>query len=612
MYNCAIFLCFHALGGCPVLMNLFLNTFRSLSMSKFTALLNLFVPLVVMLVALPMSQAHAQLGGFNDPTNATNNTSRDLVPQRENIDAGTLEPGGTKEIVTLFKNESGSDITITRVELIPTSNVSAEINLNQCQDGALESGVECAISVSVIANQSGRFEVNVLVNHDGRSRLTTANITGVIESGLSDLPVLGTAEIISDPETVDFGTSTGRTSLIRAITLKNTTSTLINIEDVRLVASNVSGFKIDDDECERLNAGQSCILTASWAPQVAGASEGVLVIDHSGATSVLNIPLKGVYSPEDAETAPLFPTPVPGKGLIITDLSSIDFGTSVDGAASITASVINEGDAPVTIRTLRLAGSDNGLTIAAGGCGQGTILLPTQACILSLNWSPKRIGPVIDDVIIRHTGARGALILPVRGGAVAVAETDKPLVSSISTGSSEANFFNSGGDTSGSPRFSGIPPLPASTGIGQEIGVSIETSPARDTSSQAPSLDTSTEQAVTAATTNNNMPRQKSIYNLGYPPGYLASGATTSLDGFKVSSHSQTSAVLAGPRGRLVVNDGEVSLIGGARWIPRIVPEGVELIGETDVVLILFDRSFSSTARGAAGTTIIDSINETE
>ena len=48
---------------------------------------------------------------------------------------------------------------------------------------------------------------------------------------------------------------------------------------------------------------------------------------------------------------------------------------------------------------------------------------------MTVNWQPRREGPIIDDIQIAHDGARGILILPVRGEAVEPVSSELPVMS---------------------------------------------------------------------------------------------------------------------------------------------------------------------------------------
>jgi hypothetical protein len=56
------------------------------------------------------------------------------------------------------------------------------------------------------------------------------------------------------------------------------------------------------------------------------------------------------------------------------------------------------------------------------------VLEPVEACPLTLTWSPVREGAIIDDVQIYHDGARGILVLPVRGTSTIVISQDQKAV----------------------------------------------------------------------------------------------------------------------------------------------------------------------------------------
>ena len=96
----------------------------------------------------------------------------------------------------------------------------------------------------------------------------------------------------------------------------------------------------------------------------------------------------------------------------------------MESVSAITASLVNVGDQDLTIRDILLSSSDNGITISRNGCVSGTILAPNDACPLTLTWAPTRQGAILDDVQIRHTGARGILVIPVRGEAASAVSRD--------------------------------------------------------------------------------------------------------------------------------------------------------------------------------------------
>src|SRR5262249_37489833 len=146
------------------------------------------------------------------------------------------------------------------------------------------------------------------------------------------------------PLNLDFGTTKGSTPLVRSIALRNSSSSTITITGIELAASPLTGYSVSAPSCKELLASQACVATVTWSPTSEGTAEGVLVLRHSGPSGSLQIPLKGVYDLPKTGKAELFPAPVAGEGLLVADRESVDFGSAVDGAASITVSLVNSGD----------------------------------------------------------------------------------------------------------------------------------------------------------------------------------------------------------------------------------------------------------------------------
>ncbi len=444
---------------------------------------------------------------FDDPDEQGIVRVPNLVASSSSIDGGVLTIGSSAQVVILFQNDGTEPVIVGDVNLYPSSSVTAEVSLNQCSIAPLPSQAECAVTISITALQAGAWRVEALASHNGRSRLATATISGSVDRG-ADGDDSTPSDISSRPESVEFGTIGGRSPLVRSVIFSNTTSQAIQIEDMFLDVADQSGFQMSH-ECTVLDPGQGCIVKLRWTPRIEGQSQGVLVIQHSGPSRVIQVNISGSYNPEDIDEANPWPDAAPGQGLLISSQKDIEFGSDVDGAAAITTSLINVGDTDVVLDLIRLAGSDNGLSIARDGCRMGVVLAPTEACALTVNWLPRRTGPVIDAVQILHSGARGVLVLPVRG------EAETP-------------------------------------------------------------VSATSKQTITKE-------RDGEIIEIGV--------STPTMDGYTITSHSETKAIISGPTGSRVIRDGETLVLEGFEWIAKIVPNGVELISEFDRILLVFDRA---------------------
>ena len=97
--------------------------------------------------------------------------------------------------------------------------------------------------VTIQGDSPGEYRVGMLLNHDARSKLSTAAITGVVGGASRGGAEAGTT-IESLPNEIDFGTLNSRSPLVRSIVLRNPTSQNINIYSVDLVAPDSSGFEV--------------------------------------------------------------------------------------------------------------------------------------------------------------------------------------------------------------------------------------------------------------------------------------------------------------------------------------------------------------------------------
>lgn len=433
-------------------------------------------------------------------------------PDTINADEVTL--GSTTQVVVRFRNDSSKEVKVGQINLYPSSTVNATIGLNECGGDPIPAGAECAVVVAVKGLKVGSWRVEMLVRHDGRARIVTAAIDGTVAEGNESNDKL-LSDIETIPSELDFGSLDSSQQVVKTAVLRNVTSEPVDITNVSIEASVQSGYTLTTD-CGKLDVGQACLATITWAPTAKGTAEGMLLIQHDGPTKVASVSLKGKFDPKESEKATIFPTPVPGLGLLIASQETLDFGT-ISNEASMTVSLVNVGDVDMKLTDIRLAGIDNGLSLAPGGCGPNTVLEPIEACPLTVSWAPTKVGSIIDDLQIRHDGARGVLVIPIRGIAEGVVNRDTQAVV-IKEGVEETKRIDK---------------------------------------------------------------RQ-------------------ALDGFVVTSHSPTRAIINGPGGSRVINNGQQIVLGGMQWSVSITKTGVEFISGAETVRLLFDRSLSSVNRSGS------------
>jgi hypothetical protein len=502
--------------------------------------------------------AFAQYPGFNDPGTASagGQSGAGLVPVEPDLDGGEIPTGATAQVVVRFRNDGTQPVQTGIIRLYPSSTVSATISMNQCEEEALPSGAECAIALSVKGLQAGPWRVEMLMSHSGRTRLVTATLSGSVETSSDAAQRLAT-DVEAIPNEIEFGTLTSSQTLVEPITLRNITSQPIDINDLYIDAGTQSGYNLKT-ECETLQPGEACIAVVSWSPQLSGRASGVMVVKHTGPTALTSVFLSGEYDPEDVDEAEVFPRAVPGKGLLVSSQTELDFGGDVENTSTLTVSLVNAGDAPIVLNDISLSGSDNGLSFKETGCDDGTVLEPIEACALTLTWTPSRVGSIFDDIQISHTGARGVLVLPVRGTSSAAVSKDqkaivltKPMtVSQVEDAISDPVTANQEASEDRARELNQAPP------------------PTQRISYVQPNQDVSSV-----------------------------------LDGYKITSFAGDRAIISGPGGSRIVFDQEEAVIGGVPWIVVIKDSGIEFLHQGQRILLLFDKSLSVINRSGSGST---------
>lgn len=542
-----------------------------------TVRLLLVLPLLLFVSALfslgAASPAWAQYPGFGDPgvRSSSSGGADGLVPVQDNVDGGTVPIGATAQVVVRFRNSGAQPIQTGLIRLYPSSTVSAVVSLNQCEEGSLPPDAECAVALSVKGLQSGNWRVEMLMSHSGRSRLVAATVSGQVEAG-SDTADTLTSDVESIPAELDFGDLNDSQTLVEPIILRNVSTTPITLNEIYIDSSKQAGYGLKT-ECKELGAGQACIAIVSWSPKLKGRSSGVLVVKHSGPAGLTSVPLSGEYSPSDVDQAQVFPQAVPGKGLMVSSQTEVDFGEGVETASTFTVSLVNVGDSDLKISDIKISGQDNGLGVKEGGCEKGSILEPVDACPLTIKWSPTRIGNLLDDIQILHDGVRGVLVLPVRGEATSTVSQDQKAIV-LGNGAIVRSVSQSGSSSDVTP---------------------------------ASMTQRDVENAIGGDVPPPSPPSMPTASYLG-----IANPASV-LDGYKITSFSPDRAIINGPGGSRIVFDGEDVVLGGLPWFVMIQKNGIEFAHQGQRVLLLFDRSLSTINRvstSSSGSSVSSSDDE--
>lgn len=555
-----------------------------------------YAALILIAAMIPSVAARAQ-SAFDDPgsRNAATGKGGDFKPVSDKLDAGEVTLGAATQVVVLFRNDDSKPVTTGVINLYPSSNITANIGENQCSAAPIQPGEICAISVQVKGLQAGTYRIEMLMRHDGRAKLLTTTINGTISSGDNkSVDLAGDLEII--PSSLDFGDLDHSRSQARAVILRNKTSKSISISDIHIEAGGQSGYTVNSN-CNELATGAACVASVTWEPRQKGPSTGTLIVNHTGATGISTIDLTGSYDPEKSEKADIYPDAVPGKGLLVSSQETVDFGTGVEQSSSITVSLVNVGDVPLTLTGIRMTNPENGVRTEKTGCKVGSVLAPLEACPLTMTWDPVREGIIVDDIQVTHSGARGVLVMPLRGTASkAINKDKKAIMLSGAPGGAEDilakiqplslnDIEDSGEEVEESGQKASVPKTGASKS-------------AVKASDQTPSAKTAGNNAKESSSATS-IEREGSLRKASSAPSAAEQGIAQVdvrgvLDGYLITSFSTNRAIVSGPGGSRVVFNGEQTVIGGVLWEIKMRPSAIEFRNGEQKVLLLFDRSLSS------------------
>ena len=375
--------------------------------------------LVLLFTAAP---TEAQYNAFKDPSAsgiaASLAGAPDFKAVSEAIQGGKIAVGATSFVVILFKNQGSALVTVGKVSLYPSSNVSAEVALNQCADAPLASEAQCAITVSVKGLVPGSWRVDALIDHDGRSRLATASMRSEVEPGTTQKDeTKGDVGIF--PVGLDFGTSPGGIAQVRPVTLKNLTASSVKIKSITLDGPDKSGFSYKSQCPESLQPEESCNVIVTWQPTSKGLAQGVLVVQHSGKSGMVQEEIKGVLQPPPAEAVAK-----EESGSIELSPAVLDFGTSAGGIAlkrSVVLSNHSAEDAEIWDVGMDIP-DQSGFSYDAQ-CPE--TLRPGESCNVVVTWQPTSKGLAQGVLTVQHSGKSGMVQTEVKGTLQPTADGDK-------------------------------------------------------------------------------------------------------------------------------------------------------------------------------------------
>jgi hypothetical protein len=197
------------------------------------------------------------------------------------------------------------------------------------------------------------------------------------DNGALEYAGSSTSTVTLSPSSLTFaGQAVGTTSTAQTLTLKNGTSSSLTISSVAITGTNSGDFALTNGCGASLAAAASCTINVTFKPTASGTRSATLTVTDSGTGSPRTASLTGTGT---APAASLSPT-------------SVGFGNQSVSTTSAAQAVTltNSGNAPLTIRSIAITGTNSGDFAQTNGCGAS--LAVGASCTISVTFTPAASG----------------------------------------------------------------------------------------------------------------------------------------------------------------------------------------------------------------------------
>ena len=204
-------------------------------------------------------------------------------------------------------------------------------------------------------------------------------------------------QLSATPMSASFPMVTAGTSGSQTITLQNGGTATVTISSASVTGAGfgTSGLTLPMS----IAAGQLGTFNVMFAPSSAGNAAGSISLVSDAPNSPLVISASG--------------TALAATALLSANVNNLDFGSVLVGSvASLGVTLLNAGNANVTISSVGIAGTGFNVT----GVGANTVVAPGQTAALGVTFAPAAIGPAAGSIAIGSSAGALSIALTGSGG----------------------------------------------------------------------------------------------------------------------------------------------------------------------------------------------------
>lgn len=221
-----------------------------------------------------------------------------VVLETTRLDFGSVGLGQGKRTRQLtLTNAGNAPLELTALKLDGKNAGDFRIaKKTDCSTAAkVKAGAACTIAVTFAPSAPGKRSAVLVIEHDGAGGPAQVALAG---------EGTGKAELVLDPESVDFGeVGVGAESDAAAITLRNAGTVALTVADVALAGDARDDYRLGGDCAagDRIEPGASCTIEVVFAPAEGGERPAAVEVT-SGAGRVSEVDLTGVGLLEETGT----------------------------------------------------------------------------------------------------------------------------------------------------------------------------------------------------------------------------------------------------------------------------------------------------------------------
>ncbi len=277
---------------------------------------------------------------------------------------------------------------------------------------------------------------------------------GAVSQKSSEINKGGQANtLVAEPASIDAGETLVNISRRVTVFFYNGFHGAIQINDLTLNADGNVRSRVVTDDCKTVKAlppSDKCSVALEITPSSPGPWTVELLVNHSGTGRIARAEVNGTTLGKADEKS---------EGLAISKkiAKELDFGSVKANEEKATRTMLIENDSPMPLAISSIdliATKQDGLTVRLNGCREGDELKPGESCPITVMWEPMARGNIATDLIVRHSGNLGFVVVPIRGSGTKEADkNDVEVVSGSTSGvSSSPSSFVSSGSASLMPR----------------------------------------------------------------------------------------------------------------------------------------------------------------